>query len=131
MPKKTATITLGAVNVEVPQFTLGQLERIADWLAENQGAQLVSLANVVRSWHNLIVIAFERSSPKYAPEQITELEMDVTELREAGNELLRLAGLQPAEDSASPEAMAPQGASPTTLTTSSESSPPDAATPLH
>ena len=121
-------VRLGDLDVEIPRLTLGQLERVADWLAEAPTDG--NLKSTVTHNRKLLAIGTERSPTPYTDEQLGALEMTVTDLRDAVTAILEIAGLVMRGETVGPEAPAPNGASATSLTSSLESSAPAAGMPL-
>lgn len=127
---KTVTVKIGDVSINIPPLTIGQLERVADWLQDGfeqeQGQRTMKTAFV----HNrrLLVIGFERSTPPLTNEQLDAMEATVQDVAAAVTAILQVAGLAPTEAASDPEAAAPGGASPSSLIGSSASSPPAAGT---
>ena len=119
-------IKLGDTDIEVPQLTIGQLEKVADWLTEGQEIEKTFRAQL---GHNLklLAIAFETSTPRYAADQISSLRATVGDVAGAVTAILRVAGLSE-EIQPDPEVAAPEGASPPSLIESSASSLPAAGT---
>lgn len=123
--KNTVTVALGDRKITVPQLTIGQLERVADWLEEASGLDRTMKAALSHN-RKLLVIGFERSDPKVTADELAEMEATVGDVAAAVTAILRVAGL--AEETISPEAVAPEGASPSSLTSSSASLEPAAGT---
>jgi hypothetical protein len=121
-------IKLGDTEIEIPRPTFGQLERIADWLAEFPTD--TKLKNILQHNRKLLAVGLERSKPIYNDDQIAEMEMSVTDLRDAVSSILGIAGLV-FEAPAVPEATPPLGGLETSLTASSENLPPAADTRLN
>lgn len=80
---RTASVTLGGTQYEVPKFNIGQLERVADAIAATDPGKAA---------FGILRIAFERVEPKVS---LDTVEADPEEIAAAMSAIMELAGLRP------------------------------------